>query len=474
MSPTVYIAMFGWVPVVLALFASLPARRAVVTSFLVAWLFLPMAGFPISGLPDYTKMSATCLGVLLGAAIFDSRRLLAFRPSWADIPIAIWCLCPIVTSVKNGLGVYDGLSTAFTTFVSWGLPYIIGRMYFADLEGLRALAVGVFVGGLLYIPLCLFEIKMSPQLHKLVYGYHQHAFMQTKRFGGWRPMVFMQHGLMVGMWMTAATLCGVWLWKAKAIAHVSRIHVSLLAPSLGFTALLCKSLGAAGLMVIGLATLWVSSRFRTRMPLVLLASVPLLYAGARLQSSWTGDRLVSMVGAISAERAQSFGKRLSNEELLIDRAMRRRWWGWGGHSRSHVVNESGKNIAVTDGLWIIALGQRGRVGLAAIMATTIVPGLLILRCPARRWAEPAYAGAAALAVIMLLYSIDNLMNAMVNPIFMLGAGGLTSVFATRRSARAAGAGVGPTRAPARASGVAGTAAALAGRPPLRPMAGGRP
>ena len=36
------ISMFGWIPVVLVLFAILPARRAVIFSFLFAWLFLPM------------------------------------------------------------------------------------------------------------------------------------------------------------------------------------------------------------------------------------------------------------------------------------------------------------------------------------------------------------------------------------------------------------------------------------------------
>jgi hypothetical protein len=30
------------------------------TSYLFAWLFLPMAGYKVEGLPDYTKTSATC------------------------------------------------------------------------------------------------------------------------------------------------------------------------------------------------------------------------------------------------------------------------------------------------------------------------------------------------------------------------------------------------------------------------------
>ena len=53
------LTLFGWIPFVLALFALLPPRRAVVTAFLAAWLFLPMAGYGVKGLPDYTKMSAT-------------------------------------------------------------------------------------------------------------------------------------------------------------------------------------------------------------------------------------------------------------------------------------------------------------------------------------------------------------------------------------------------------------------------------
>ena len=58
------------------------------------------------------------------------------------------------------------------------------------------------LGGLIYVPLCLFEVRMSPQLHNMVYGFAQHSFGQTVRGGGWRPMVFMQHGLAVGLFMS--------------------------------------------------------------------------------------------------------------------------------------------------------------------------------------------------------------------------------------------------------------------------------
>src|SRR5690349_6575403 len=136
------VTLFGWIPFVILLFALMPPRRAVIAAFLLAWLFLPMAGYSVPGLPDYTKMSATTFGVLMGAALFDTDRLLRWRPKWVDIPMFCWCCTPFVPSYLNGLGIYGGVSEIVRGFIIWGLPYIIGRVYFTDLEGLRELALG--------------------------------------------------------------------------------------------------------------------------------------------------------------------------------------------------------------------------------------------------------------------------------------------------------------------------------------------
>src|SRR4051794_28700009 len=122
--------LFGWIPVCLFMFMLLPPRRAVIYAFLLAWLFLPIAGYGIHGLPDYTKMSATCAGVLLGALIFDSDRILGFRPKWIDIPMIVFCTSPMISSYLNGLGLYDGCAEIVRQIVTWGLPYLIGRVYF--------------------------------------------------------------------------------------------------------------------------------------------------------------------------------------------------------------------------------------------------------------------------------------------------------------------------------------------------------
>src|SRR5687767_14570295 len=96
------LTLFSWIPFCIFLFLVLPPRRAVIWSFLLAWLFLPMAGYSVPGLPDYTKMSATTLGVLIGAALFDSDRLLSFRLRWVDIPMILFCTTPLVSSYLTG------------------------------------------------------------------------------------------------------------------------------------------------------------------------------------------------------------------------------------------------------------------------------------------------------------------------------------------------------------------------------------
>jgi hypothetical protein len=67
----VSIAFFGWIPVVFFLFLLLPPKRAVSTSLLVGWLFLPVASYDFPGFLDYNKTTATCLSVFLAAAFLD-------------------------------------------------------------------------------------------------------------------------------------------------------------------------------------------------------------------------------------------------------------------------------------------------------------------------------------------------------------------------------------------------------------------
>ena len=157
------VALFGWLPVIMMIFSTTPPRRAVVVCFIGAWLFLPYAGYDLPGIPDYSKRSATSLGVMLATVIYRSDWLFATRLRWFDVPMLVLCSCPMASSLANGLGAYDGLSASFTYVVTWGLAYLIGRVYFTRPEHLRELALGIVAGGLIYVPLCAWEFRMSPR-----------------------------------------------------------------------------------------------------------------------------------------------------------------------------------------------------------------------------------------------------------------------------------------------------------------------
>ena len=425
MNALVPLALFGWIPVVLGLFARVPGRRAAIAGFVIGWLFLPIAAYPIEGLPDYTKTLAVCLGVFGAALLFDHRRVLALRPRVIDVPMIVWCLTPFASSLSNDLGFHDAASATFEQIVTWGLPYAIGRVYVADLAGLRELALGVMIGGLIYVPLCLFEIANGPRLHMLLYGYHQHLLPQTMRFGGWRPIVFMQHGLMVSFWMTAAALVSLWLWMTRALKQLAKVRMGVWVPILLVATVMMKSVNAWVLLVLGVALLWLIARSGSWVPIVCALAIAPVYMTARATGLWTGESLVPVASMIQAARAQSLAYRLANEEALLAKARQRPAFGWGKWGRARVHDDTGGDLAVTDSLWIIALGNHGYVGLISMITALLLPvGVFAERYRVAQWSHPAVAPGAVLALILVLYSIDSCFNAMLNPIYVVAAGGL--------------------------------------------------
>jgi hypothetical protein len=418
-----HIVMAVWIPTVLVLFAVLPPRRAVIVSFLAAWLFLPMASYDLPFLPDYTKMSATCAGVFIATLIFDVKRVVRFHPSWADLPMVLFCSFPFISSVVNGLGAYDGGSEVMWHVITWALPYFIGRLYFSDARGLRELAMGIFIGGLIYVPFCLIEVRISPQLHHLVYG--SFTRMLQVRWGGWRPSVFMDGGLQVGMWMTAASLVGIWQYKTGALRRMWGISAIWLIVALVITTILCRATGALVLLTAGLAVMSLTWKMKSRYALICFLMIVPAYIGLRSTNLWKGEPVISLAKSVNVERAESLKFRLDNEDLLARKALQQPWFGWGGFGRSRVHDEWGKDLTITDGLWIIEFGRHGFAGLLNWMIMMIMPlALLTRRYSARRLTSAECGPALALAVLVTMYAIDCLVNAMINPVFMLAGGGV--------------------------------------------------
>jgi tetratricopeptide (TPR) repeat protein len=393
---------------------------------------LPPIGVSISGLPDYSKTTAAVLGVLLGTIIFTPDVLFKLRPSWVDIPMALWCVAGVPSSLQNGLGLYDGLSESLAQVTTWGLPYLIGRIHFGDPEGMLTITTGLPVGALFYVPLCVFEMRMMTSLMMIIYGVGRWAAGTGLRFGGYRPNVFFTTGLELGLLMCAATLACWWLWSQGLIKRLGGIPVgSVLLPILLVTSILCRSSGALILMVIGTAVLWFTAKTKSRALALALLMVGPIYVGVRIPNIWSGNEAIAVAEAlVGAERADSFRHRLTSENLLVAKAMQQPFFGWGGfarHTLHYDNNEKGRRVDM-DGMWINILGMKGLVGLSLLGAAMLVPAVVfVLRFPRPLWGSAQLAPGLLTVTIVGLYVIDCLMNGFVNVIYMAMVGGLVGL-----------------------------------------------
>jgi hypothetical protein len=382
-----------------------------------------MAGYPLPGLPDYTKMFATCVGALLGISLFHTKLFFMYRASWLDTAPLIFCFSPFLSSIVNGLGAYDGVSAAFHLSVTWGLPYLIGRLVYLGRNDLIPLAVSCVGCALVYVPLCLWEVRMSPQLHTIFYGFHQHSFGQTMRFGGWRPTVFMEHGLQVALWMGFCLLLAYVAWRMTPPSFRPK-SLSFILLSLGVTFLLLKSLGALVLVAIAIALFELVRFTRLRWLYLVLPVCAISYLLMRGLGIGSPNTLVSFVrDKISVDRAESLQFRIDNEDLLAEKARQQIWLGWGSWGRNRVLDEHGKDLTVTDGLWIIIFGTQGVLGLSAFYAMQLMAPTGCLVSGRFRKNAPTI----GLALGCLISTVDTLPNAVTIPIFQVVLGALATV-----------------------------------------------
>lgn len=422
----VSIAFISWLILGFALFFVLPPRKAVLAGLVFAFLFLPSASPNIWALRSRTGI--ICVPLLLGSVFFAQKAWVRAKFCFVDLAMAAWCLCPLVSSLSNGFSLYSSIADANGQLQDWGLPYLLGRIFFFRLEHVRSLAIAIFIGGLVYVPLCLWEIRMSPQLHTQVYGFYPHEFAQAYRYGGFRPTVFLGHGLTVAMWMAFSGLTGFWLWSSRSLRELWRIATGPPLAVLVATLVLCKSVGPILVFAIGSLFKLASKLIRSSALIWLLLSLPTIYVVVRIQ----GQLSTATVNEISSEtldqeRSDSFMFRLINEDLFVKKALERPLLGWGPWDHWRPKDRFGHDIVASDALWTIAFAEYGFLGLVSLGMVLCLPVLVFLRrYPWRLWPHPKIAPAAALAIFMALSQIDGLFNAFSTTIVMVAAGGITA------------------------------------------------
>lgn len=441
-----FLVLLLWPIVAVAAFRVLGPARGLVVTLVAAHLLLPtgLARFELPILPSMDKYTIPSFAAL-GIAILFYRPQLRLWPQsrFARLLIVLYVIGPLFTTLGNldpitwgplwlpGMQLKE-VPALMLQQIATLAPFILGRSLLTGEDGLRILTWTLVLSALAYSLPMLLEVRLSPQLNTWIYGYFQHDFIQMMRGDGFRPIVFLDHGLWAALLVSTAimAIC-VLLRSGGPEAPVFRSVLILLWLLVVLVA--CKSVASIiYVLLIGPIILFASFRMQVRIA-ALLGILAFSYPLARGLGFVPTTTMVRLAEDISNPlRAQSLEYRFDNEEVLVERASERPLFGWGIWGRNHVYDSvSGRVMTVTDGRWIVTMGGFGWVGFIAEFGLMLLP---LLHLWFRRAAQSPLA--AGQALILAVIMVDQLPNASFTPITFLYAGALLG-WAERPEAKAA-------------------------------------
>jgi hypothetical protein len=437
-SVTVWIALFSWPVVALIFYRLWNPQVAVVATLICGYLLLPeRMGIDLPVLPRLNKDTIPALSALflVWLASRNAQSAQGMLPGWLPRDkvalglIGLMLVGAFGTALTNlsptfngpvlqpGLQLYDGFSLALRVLVLL-VPFLIARKILATPEGQRTLVVFFVGAAVAYAFLALWEVRMSPQLNRQIYGFVSAAWDQHRRAGGFRPLLFLEHGLFVGIFLASAVLLAFGL--ARAETGRRRALFAAAGIWLAVTILLSKVVGALSIVLLLLPVVLFAAR-RTQLFVALgLGLIVLTYPMLRNADVIPTTAAVSLAGRISAERADSLAFRFRMEDRLLARAKQRPVFGWGGYGRNEVYDETGRDTTVTDGRWVILFGQGGWVRYLGEFGLLLCGILRLILLPRDR-IEPV---TVMLAMALTANMVDLLPNAGVSTLTWMMAGAL--------------------------------------------------
>lgn len=433
-----------WPIVVFWLFAKRTPAEAVTAAIIGGYLLLPSNySIELPAVPSINKNSLPALAAALaGMTILSRERLRSLPPGavqqgWVprsravQLLLILMIVATVLTVLTNGdrlvyggwrvqpgLRPYDIASTLGNTLFAV-LPFLLARRYLAHPEGQRTLAIAMVVAGIAYSFLALYEVRMSPQLSRMIYGYFPHEWRQHLRAGGYRPVVFLHHGLWLAIFFCGSFLAALGLWRSSTGQMRTRWLIAAI--WMFMVLVLSKGVGALGIgLMLGAIVIFLPLRLQI-IGAAAFAVVIITYPMLRGAAIAPTETVLNLAQNVDPARAASLRFRLDNEDILLDKANRRPLFGWGGWGRNRVIDDEGRDASVTDGYWIISIGTKGWLGYVAEFGLLLIPMIFL----GLRWKTLGLTAATgAIAMALIANMIDLIPNATLTPVTWLLAGAL--------------------------------------------------
>lgn len=427
------------------MFMRMRTETAAIASLFAGYLLLPSGlSVDLPMLPPIDKNNVTVLSTFLLCIAKGGVPKRGSIGVLLPILAAAYVLAPVAASFGNsyelrigtlslpGYYLIDGVKGAINNLIQLSAFYI-GTRYLSSATG-RAQVLKVSVAAMLLYSLpILVEARLSPQIHRWVYGYAPYSFASQVRWGGYRPTVFLSQGLMLALFVAMALVAACVL--ARSRIKVFRLPPWAPAAYLVPILVLCKTLGAViyAMVFVPLA-MFARPRISVKIAATILIFV-CVYPALRTQRLIPVESVVGAASNISKERADSLVVRITNEKLLMDKANQKPLFGWGGWGRNRIYDAwDSKDITITDGGWIIyfgAFGWLGYLGLFGMFAVAAFRASSFLK----RAEEQDAKIVSALALMLAMNILDMLPNANLTPLTFAMAGSIARKVVLARSAR---------------------------------------
>ena len=419
-----YLVDFLWVPAVLLLLKRGPVARSTAIAVMAGILLLPeLLEFKLPGVPAFRKQDIISTWIFVGIVWFHRDRIASVRLTRGQkLSVAGLTLGVLTTILLNrdvlkfgptvlpAHELYDTVHYVAFNISQVIIPFAIGAAVFRSARELRVLLVTMVTAMLLYSVLQIAELRLSPQFHRWVYGFHQHSFAQTMREGGFRPMVFMSHGLAVSLLTAVAAIASLGLYRAKQ--KVGRISGLVSGGYLWLVLMASKSVAAfVYSLVAGPIVMFTSPKIQARLAALFCAFV-LAYPVIRAADLIPVDDIREVVESRwGLERADSAMTRFENEERLLKRARERLAFGWGSFCRPCTFDPySGKEVSIRDGDWIISMGDWGAVGFVSKFLFLMLPVFRLRKLIVAVPTQIERRLLSTTALIVAFYALDLLPN----------------------------------------------------------------
>lgn len=446
-----FLVVFSYPLVAFAFFKLFRLPVAAATTIIAGYLLLPTrAELDLPALPALDKHMIPALATILCVSFIGFSRSAHSRVSslqlknarefkalngwipqdrWAVILLTALVASSLLTSLSNrdavvlgekiikGIRTYDMMSAALGMIIML-VPLLIGRRLFAHAENQKVLLGLMAFAGFLHAWLALVELRIAPVLNQNLYGFFPHDWSQHSRSGGWRPALFLEHGLWVAIFQAMAFAAALGAYRCSA-PPFPRLVWLIFAFWIFLILANSNSLGAVVLAVFAFPIVLFLPPAVQIIVSTSLTTIVLFYPILRSSGFIPIDTIASAAQYIDPMRAGSFLFRTRHEEYFLDHAAQRPIFGWGRFGRNLPVIDGHQDTATPDGYWVIVLSVGGWF---RYLGEFGLISYALLRSSLNRKALQIGVEGATIMVMLAINLIDLIMNATVTPITWLLVG----------------------------------------------------